>query len=95
MVPTKLPDELHLGASSADYVISQIRNNVLEAQDNLLQAKVSQEHYANSHHGAKFVYQVGDMVMLSTFDHRWEYHKAGEKRSAKFFPKMGWSLQNH
>jgi hypothetical protein len=86
-MPTELPDELRSAASSAENLISQIHTDVMEAQDNLLQAKVFQEHYANSNRGAEFVYQVGDMVMLSTFNRRREYRKAGEKRTAKFFPR--------
>jgi hypothetical protein len=59
----------------------------MEAQDNLLQAKIFQEHHANTNRGQEFVYQVGDMVMLSTFNRRREYRKKGEKRAAKFFPR--------
>ena len=58
----------------------------MEAQDNLLQSKIFQEHYANSNRGAEFTYKVGDMVMLSTFHRRREFRKKGDKRSAKFFP---------
>jgi len=59
----------------------------MEAQDNLLQAKIFQEHYANLDHGDEFIYQVGDQVMLSTFNHRQEYRKKGNKRAVKFFPR--------
>jgi hypothetical protein len=58
----------------------------MEAQDNLLQAKIFQEHHANTHHGKEFVYQVNDLVMLSTFNQCHEYHDKGKKRAAKFFP---------
>ena len=69
MVPTDLPDDLRSAAPTAEDVISQIRTDVMEAQDNLLQAKIFQEHYTNLDRGDKFVYQVGDQVMLSTFNH--------------------------
>src|SRR5882762_9456517 len=37
-------------------------------------------------HGDEVVYQVGDMVMLSTFNRCWRYCKKGKKRATKFFP---------
>jgi hypothetical protein len=87
MVPTNLPDNLQSAAPTAEDVVSQIRTDVMEAQDNLLQAKIFQEHYANSNRGDEVVYQVGDQVMLSTFNHHQEYCKKGDKRAAKFFPQ--------
>jgi hypothetical protein len=87
MVPTDLPDNLRSAAPTAEDVISQIRTDVMEAQDNLLQAKIFQEHYANSNCADKFVYHVNDQVILSTFNRRREYHKKGDKRVAKFFPR--------
>jgi hypothetical protein len=86
-VPTELPDDLCTAASKAEDLISQIQTDVLEAQDNLLQAKVFQEHYANVDRGKEFIYVVGDMVMLSTFNRRREYNKKGDRRAAKNFPR--------
>ena len=61
--------------------------DVNEAQDNLIMAKAFQAHSANTAHGCKVEYKVGDRVMLSTF-HRWrEYWKKGEKWAVKFFPQ--------
>jgi len=87
IVPTELPDNICAAASSVESVISRINIDVLEAQDNLLQAKIFQQHYANSHHGSEFIYKVGDDVMLSTFHRRREFRKKGDKHSAKFFPR--------
>jgi len=87
IVPTNLPDNLRSAASNAEDVASLIQTDVMEAQDNLLQAKIFQEHYANSNRGEEFVYQVNDEVMLSTFNRRRDFRKKGEKRSAKFFPR--------
>jgi hypothetical protein len=87
MVPTDLPDNLWSAAPTTEDIVSQIRTDVMEAQDNLLQVKIFQEHYANSTRGNEFVYQVGDHVMLSTFNRRREYHKKGDKRATKFFPQ--------
>jgi hypothetical protein len=86
LVPTELPEDLRSAASKAEEMISQIQTDVLEAQDNLLQAKIFQEHYANMNRGKEFVFVVGDMVMLSTFNRRREYNKKGDKQAAKFFP---------
>jgi hypothetical protein len=86
IIPTVLPDTLRSAASNVEDVISQIQTDVFEAQDNLLRAKIFQEHYANSHRGVEVVYEVGNLVMLSTFNRRCNYHKKGDKRAAKFFP---------
>jgi hypothetical protein len=70
IVPTELLEDLRTAASRVEDLISQIQTDVLEARDNLLQAKILQEHYANMDCGKEFVYVVGDMVMLSTFNRR-------------------------
>jgi len=87
MVPTNLPDDLRSAAPTAEDVVSQIQTDIMEAQDNLLQEKIFQEHYTNLDHGDEFVYQVGDQVMLSTFNRRREYRKKGDKHAVKFFPR--------
>jgi hypothetical protein len=87
IVPTDLPDTVQAAASSAESVISRINTDVMEAQDNLLQLKIFQEHYANSNHGAEFTYKVGDIVMLPTFHRRREFRKKGDKCSTKLFPR--------
>jgi hypothetical protein len=74
LMPTALLDELHSASSTAKTDIALIQTDMMEAQDNLLQAKFFQKHYAhNANHGTKFVYQVDDLVMLSTFNRRCEY----------------------
>jgi hypothetical protein len=83
IVPSELPDDLRSAAVRTEELITQIRTDVMEAQDNLLQAKIFQEHFANTNRGEEFIYQVGDMVMLSTFNRRRKYRKKGEKRAAK------------
>ena len=39
----------------------------MQAQDNLLQAKVPQAFYANKHHGLEVKYNIGNKVMLLLF----------------------------
>ena len=73
IVPTNLPVAIRFTASAAESVITRINTDVKEAQDNLFQLKIFQEHYANSNRGSEFVYKVSDHVMLSTFHHHREY----------------------
>jgi hypothetical protein len=68
--------------------IKEIQNAEAEAKDNLLQAKVTQAHFANQHQGKDDIFVVGDLVMLSTLHHRQQYKKKNEKRVAKFFPRF-------
>ncbi|TFK18306.1 hypothetical protein FA15DRAFT_554663, partial [Coprinopsis marcescibilis] len=56
---------------------------VMEAQDNLLAAKVNQAFYANKHRGKEVIFNVGDLVMLSTKNRRRDYLSKGDKRTAK------------
>ena len=71
---------------SAHNVIKQLQNDVLEAQDNLLQAKISQSVKANKHHSLIFPFTVGSRIRLTTLHRRNEYKAKGEKRVAKFMP---------
>ena len=75
IVPSELPDDLRLAAVRTKELITHIRTDVMEAQDNLLPAKIFQEHFANTNRREEFVYQVGNMVMLPTFNRRREYRK--------------------
>lgn len=71
---------------SAHDVIEQLQNDVLEAQDNLLQAKISQSVEVNKHHSLIFPFTVGSHVRLTTL-HRWnEFKVKGKKCTAKFMP---------
>ena len=88
LVPANLPDELRdtEEAHHAQEVIEAIENDVMEAKDNLTQAKVAQAFHANQLRGKEDVFVVGDKLMLSTLHCCNEYKKKGEKRVAKFFP---------
>jgi hypothetical protein len=67
-------------------VISKMQDDLSEAKDNLLQAKIFQAHYANQNRSPDIPFKIGDKVMLSTLHRRQEFKKKGEKRAAKFFP---------
>jgi len=60
VVPT-MPEE-----TRAWELIDKLHLDVLEAQNNLLKAKISQDAYANLTHGPDFELDIGDHVMLST-----------------------------
>jgi hypothetical protein len=74
---------------SARDVIDQLQLDVLEAQDNLLRAKISQAAHANKGRILTFPFQVGQRVRLSTENRRREFKALGEKRVAKFMPRFG------
>ena len=92
IIPPIIPDSLTepISASSesirAQIVIDQLQTDVVEAKDNLLQAKVFQTHYANLNRSPEIPFSIGDKVMLSTLHHHQEFKKKGEKWAAKFFP---------
>ncbi len=71
-------------AQRAADLIRQMETDILEAQDNLLQAKVQQAAAANRSRGPDPNYEVGDLVMLATFHRRRAYMQRGDQRVAKF-----------
>ncbi len=74
------PDEGQLAAE----LIRRIDTDVLEAQDNLLQAKLAQASSANRARGPDPEYKVGDLVLLATHHRRRAYMQRGDNRVAKF-----------
>jgi hypothetical protein len=68
-------------------LIAEIDRNVKDAQDNLTAAKIRQAYHANKHRGPEDIYQVGDLVMLSTTHRRRDYKCKGKLRVAKFMPR--------
>ena len=71
----------------AHKMISKIEVIMMEAQDNLLRAKISQAMQVNKFCGLTFPFEVGGRVRLSTLHWRHEYKKAGELQVAKFMPR--------
>jgi hypothetical protein len=67
-------------------MITCLLSDVADACDNLLIAKITQSHHTAQHRGPDPDFKIGDLVMLSTANWRYEYKKKGEKRTAKFFP---------
>jgi hypothetical protein len=60
---------------------------VLEAQDNLILAKINQAHYANRTRGEEPTFSVGDKVLLSTRNRRKELKAGDPSRATKFLPR--------
>lgn len=60
----------------------------MEAQDNLLRAKISQAAQANKDRSLNFPFKIGQRVRLSTKHQRHEYKAKGEKQVAKFLPQF-------
>ena len=69
-------------------LIDRLQQDVFEAQDNLLKAKVSQAAFANLKCSPDLALDIGDRVMLSTKNRRQQYTAKGEKRVAKFMPRF-------
>lgn len=71
----------------ADDLIKSMHKHTLEAQDNLLAAKIVQAHYANEYRDDDPHYKVGDKVWLNTANRRRDYVHKGSGRVAKFMPR--------
>ena len=67
-------------------IVTHIALDVKEAQDNLLAAKICQAYYTNKYHAPEDIYEVGDLVMLSTENHHCNYKHKGKTCVAKFMP---------
>ncbi|KDQ49102.1 hypothetical protein JAAARDRAFT_110212, partial [Jaapia argillacea MUCL 33604] len=70
-------------AARASALIKQLEVDVLTTQDNLLAAMTSQALYVNTHRSKEDIFEVGDLVMLSTLHRRRDYMQRGEARVAK------------
>ena len=73
---------------TADDIITQMQPLQLEAQDNLLTAKIRQAGQENSHRQLAFPFAIGDRVVLSTANRRRVYKTGGESHVAKFMPRF-------
>jgi len=60
--------------------------DIMEAQDNLLKAKIVQSVQENKQHTLKFPFKIGDHVYLSMLHHQNKYKTKGEKHVAKSMP---------
>ena len=74
-------------AEHAYELIKKLEQISIEAQDNLLHAKISQAAQVNKSRTLTFPFSVGGRVHLTTLHHCHEYQGSGEKRVAKFMPQ--------
>ena len=65
-----------------------MEDDVREAQDNLLKAKISQAALSNEGRNENFDLKIGDRVMLCTKNRRNKYISKGDNRVAKFMPRF-------
>jgi hypothetical protein len=70
----------------ASDVIQRLSLDIKEAQDNMLQAKLSQCLVVNEHHTDESPFEKGNRVILSTLHRQREYKAKDEKQVAKFMP---------
>ncbi|KAJ3990722.1 hypothetical protein F5050DRAFT_1553434, partial [Lentinula boryana] len=70
-------------SSDARALLKRLSSLELEARDNLHAAKVLQAYHADKDRGPCEIFEVGDLVLLSTLHRRQAYKKAGERRVAK------------
>ena len=71
----------------ATVLLLSVQENVQEAQDRLLAAKVSQVASANHHCNTDPHFKVGDLMMLLTRNRRHNYLSGRNKQVAKFMPQ--------
>ena len=72
--------------TTAHEIVTCVALDVKEAQDNLLAAKIWQAYHANEHRAPEDIYEVGDLVMLSTENCHHNYKCKGKTHVAKFMP---------
>ena len=70
----------------ASFFINRLLNNVADAHDSLLLAKISQMYHVNQSRNPDPIFLISDRVMLSTTNHHHTYKKKGKKCVTKFFP---------
>jgi hypothetical protein len=71
---------------NATKILRQLEDDLFEAKDNLIAAKVVQAYYSNEYRGSDPGYAVGDRVWLNTVNRRRDYMQKGSGRAAKFMP---------
>ena len=87
IIPPLIPlDEVDDVARALD-VLQRLHDDIQEAKDNLLKAKVSQAEFVNRHWRDEVVFATVDRVMLSTFHQRRDYLQKDDKHIAKFMPR--------
>jgi|ERR1700761_1616516 len=82
--PVILPENIGESEQTVLDIITRMQPMQMEAQDNLLIAKVWQAHQENTHRQLAFPFKVGGQVVLSTA-HRCRIYKTGDERHIAMF----------
>ena len=69
-------------------LILRMQDNISEAKDNLISAKVTQAFQANKSRNFSFPFKIGDKVVLSTVHRRRDLKAGDPNRVAKFMPRF-------
>ena len=92
-LPQVIPPLIPLSAdatpeqTTAHEIITCVALDIKEAQDNLLAGKIHQAYHANEHRAPEDIYEVRDLVMLSTENCHHNYKRKGKTHVAKFMPQ--------
>jgi hypothetical protein len=76
------------GEIQAQNIIKQLADDIIDAQDSLTVAKISQACHANKKRAADPSFVIGSQVLLATANHRREYRQVKDSRVAKFMPRF-------
>jgi hypothetical protein len=87
LVDVPAPHVVKSEEEHARTLLSQLKHDVFEAQDNLLAAKASQATQTNKNRARTITFKAGDRVLLATKHRRREYMQKGDNRVAKFMPR--------
>ena len=88
ILPPLAQHDSSLESVEAHTFLSNLQQNVWEAQDNLLMAKISQASTANTHCSPSPSFWVSDCVMLATKNRCRDYIQKNDKHVAKFMPRF-------
>ncbi len=72
----------------AEDIIQKIPDNVQEAQDNLLMARVAQVAQANKARSEEPRLKVGNFILLNTHNRCREFQQKKDRRTANFMPRF-------
>jgi hypothetical protein len=76
------------GEVQVQNVIQQLADNIMDTQDLLTAAKISQVCHANKECAANPSFIVGSQILLATVNHRREYMQMKDGHVAKFMPRF-------
>jgi hypothetical protein len=91
VIPPLVPDDEPVNDKDeikAWKIIKDLELLTMEAQDNLLRAKISQSSQSNKNRTLTFPFSIGSRVRLSTVNRRKEFKTSSGKTVSKFMPRF-------